>query len=275
MVPPMSTQKIHLVVSDVDGTLVRHDKTLAPSTIQAVRDLRDAGVLFALVSSRPPTGLDVLVDPLGLDTPRAGFNGGHILAPAPDNTTLSELTIPEAACRTAVATMIERGAHPWLFADGKWYLLDPTAHYIPRERLSISQDFEQVDDLGPYCGRAHKLMGSSEDVALMAALEAELAGTLTGQATVLRSQDYYLDVTHPDANKGYAALSLARLLGVDPAAMCCLGDMPNDTPMFAVAGMSIAMGNSPDAVKALAQHVTGDNEGTGWADAVLRFVLAA
>ena len=268
----MST-KIRLVVSDVDGTLVRDDKTLASSTIEAVGDLRRAGVLFALVSSRPPTGLDVLVGPLGLDTPRAGFNGGHILAPAPDNTTLDEKLIPEAACREAVATMLARGADPWLFADGLWYLVNPRAHYIPREKLSISQDFVEVPDLAPYCGRAHKLMGSSPDFGLMGRLEAEIAGKLAGQATVLRSQKYYLDVTHPNANKGFAALSLARLLGVDPAAMCCLGDMPNDTPMFSVAGMSVAMGNSPDSVKALARHVTGDNDGTGWADAIRRFVL--
>jgi Cof subfamily protein (haloacid dehalogenase superfamily) len=273
MVRAMSAH-IRLVVSDVDGTLVRHDKTLHPETIAAVRELRAAGVLFALVSSRPPTGLNVLVDPLGLDTPRAGFNGGRILAPAPDDRTLVERTIPEAACVQAVATMLERGVDPWLFADGQWYLLNPHAHYIPRERLSISQDFVQVADLMPYCGRAHKLMGSAEDFDVMARLEAELAASLSGQATVLRSQNYYLDVTHPEANKGFAALSLARLLGVEPAEMCCLGDMPNDTPMFAVAGMSIAMGNSPEPVKALAQHVTGDNEGTGWADAVRRLVLA-
>lgn len=268
----MST-KIRLVVSDVDGTLVRRDKTLADWTVAAAHDLRRTGVRLALVSSRPPTGLDALVKALELDTPRAGFNGGVILAPAPDDRILEQLTIPEAACREAVATMRARGADPWLFADGKWFLVNPHAHYIPREKLSISQDFVEVADLGPYCDRAHKLMGSSQDVGLMAALETELAAGLAGRATVLRSQNYYLDVTHVDANKGHAALSLARLLGIEAEAMCCLGDMPNDTPMFAIAGMSVAMGNAPDAVKALATHVTGDDDGTGWADAIHRFVL--
>lgn len=267
----MSTQNIRLVVTDIDGTLVRHDKTLAPSTIQAARDLRAAGVLLALVSSRPPTGLDTLVPPLGIDTPRAGFNGGLILAP--DDTVLHRLTIPEAACRQAVAAIEANGAEAWLFTGGLWYLKNPDATYVPREKLSISQDGIVVDDFEPYLAKVEKLMGSSPDFNLMARLESEIGRQLDGQATVLRSQSYYLDVTHIEANKGHAALMLARLLGVDPASMCCLGDMPNDTPMFAVAGMSIAMGNAPDAVKALARHVTGDADGTGWADAIHRFVL--
>jgi Cof subfamily protein (haloacid dehalogenase superfamily) len=269
----MSTPNIRLVVTDIDGTLVRHDKTLAPSTIEAVHALRKAGVLFALVSSRPPTGLDVLVEPLGIDTPRAGFNGGLILAP--DNTVLHQLTIPEAACREAVAIIESRGAEAWVFADGMWYLKNPDATYVPREKLSISQDGHVVADFEPYLGKVEKLMGSSPDFDLMARLEAEVGTKLAGQATVLRSQNYYLDVTHMQANKGHAALTLAKLLGVDPAAMCCIGDMPNDTPMFSVAGLSIAMGNSPEPVKKLAQHVTGDNEGTGWADAIHTFVLGA
>jgi hydroxymethylpyrimidine pyrophosphatase-like HAD family hydrolase len=43
--------------------------------------------------------------------------------------------------------------------------------------------------------------------------------------------------------------------------------------MFAVAGMSIAMGNGPDHVRAQAKHVTTGNDEDGFAAAVERFVL--
>ncbi len=92
---------------------------------------------------------------------------------------------------------------------------------------------------------------------------------------VARSQSYYLDITHARANKGTAAVSLARLLGIAPRDMACIGDMPNDLPMFDVAGLSIAMGNAPDEVKARAHEVTADNDSDGWALAVERFVLPA
>lgn len=262
---------IRLVVTDVDGTLVKHDKTLHPATVAAVDRLRQAGIKFGLVSSRPPHGLDVLLEPLAVDTPRAGFNGGEVLGP--DDRRLSELVIDEAAVRSAVDHLTANGVDSWIFADGKWYLTNADAHYIQREILSVSLDPTVVADLAPYCGRVHKLMATTEDFALMARMETEVAALLAGRATVLRSQNYYLDVTHPQANKGYAAQQLARLLGIADAEMCCLGDMPNDVPMFDVAGLSICMGNAPEAVQAKAQFVTGDSEHTGWSDAIDRYVL--
>lgn len=265
------TGPIRLVVTDVDGTLVRHDKTLAPETVAAVAALRRHGIRFGLVSSRPPTGLDVLLAPLAVDTPRAGFNGGLILDP--QDRVVAELTIPEAACRAAVAHLQANAVDAWVFADGLWYATSDQGHYVPRERLSIHQDPVLVPDLGPHLARVHKVMGASPDFALMARMEMEVRFRLGPDAAVHRSQSYYLDITHPQANKGFAAASLARLLGIDVAEMCCLGDMPNDVPMFEVAGLSICMGNAPEAVQVLATAVTGSNDETGWADAIDRFVL--
>ncbi len=262
---------IRLVVTDIDGTVVKHDKTLDPATIAAVGRLRQAGIKFCLVSSRPPHGMDVLLEPLAVDTPRAGFNGGEVLGP--DDRQLSELLIDAVAVHAAVDHLTAAGVDVWLFADGKLYATNPHAHYLPLEKLAVGLDPTVVPDLAPYFGRAHKLMGSSQDFDLLARMEAEVAASLAGRATVLRSQPYYLDVTHPQANKGFAAQQLARLLGVADAQMCCLGDMPNDVPMFGVAGLSISMGNAPEAVRRMARFVTGDAEGTGWSDAIDRYVL--
>ena len=242
-----------------------------PATIAAVGRLRQAGIKFCLVSSRPPHGLDVLLKPLGVDTPRAGFNGGEVLGP--DDRRLSELLIDEAAVRAAADHLTAHGVDAWLFADGKLYVTNPHSHYLPLEKLAVSLDPTVVPDLAPYCGRAHKLMGSSQDFDLLARMETEVASLLAGRATVLRSQRYYLDVTHTQANKGYAAQQLARLLGVADSEMCCLGDMPNDVPMFHVAGLWISMGNAPEAVRQMAQVVTGDADDTGWSDAIDRYVL--
>lgn len=262
---------IRLVVTDVDGTLVRHDRTLAPSTIAAARRLRAAGVRLAVVSSRPVGGLEVLRAPLALDTPRAGFNGGEIVGP--DDAVLEEYTIPEAACRAAVADLERAGTDVWVFAGGEWLLKNPAAHYIPREQLSISMPWRVVDDFAPHLARVHKVMGTSPDFDLIGRMEGALRTAIGGQAMVARSQSYYLDVTHTQANKGTAALALARLLGVEAAEMACIGDMPNDLPMLEVAGLSIAMGNATDEVKARVQHVTADNDSDGWALAIDRHVL--
>ena len=65
----------------------------------------------------------------------------------------------------------------------------------------------------------------------------------------------------------------ARLLGVDVAETACIGDMPNDLPMFDVAAFRIAMGNAPAPMQARADYVTATNEASGWAQAVTDFIL--
>ncbi len=264
---------IRLVVSDVDGTLLRHDKSVAPSTVAAVGRLRAAGVKLALVSSRPPQGLDSLRGPLGLDTPRAGFNGGAIEDAS--GKLVEEHTIAEAACREAVSVCEAAGADVWVFAAGAWFLTNPDTQYVPREHRATGMAWQRVADFSGHLAGVHKIMASSDDPVLTAHLEHTLQARIGTQASVLRSQSYYVDVTHPAANKGNAALSLARLLGVPPAETACLGDAPNDVPMFRVAGFSVAMGNASDEVKAQAKAVTADNESDGWAQAIDRFILAA
>jgi len=259
-----------LLVTDVDGTLVRHDRTLAPSTIAAAQQLRQAGVALALVSSRPPAGLDILRGPLGIDTPCAGFNGALVQDAA--GRVVVERTIPDGVCREAVTRLEAAGLDVWVFAGGEWLLKNEAAAYVPREQLSISMGWRVVADFAPELYAVHKVMGSSPDFARVAAAEAELRAALGDQAAVHRSQDYYVDITHPQANKGEAALAIAALLGVAPAAMACIGDMPNDLPMFAVASLAIAMGNASEAVKARAQMVVADNDSDGWGEAVGRLL---
>lgn len=262
---------VRLLVSDVDGTLVTAGKVLTPASVAAAARLREAGVALALVSSRPPRGMAGIAERLGLRTPLAGFNGGTVLDAG--GRLLSERLVPEDAARLALAAFERRGIDAWVFADGEWLLRDPEGPYVPLERRTIGFGPRVVDDLAPFLGRAGKLVGASRDHALLAECETALRGDLGAAATAHRSQLYYLDVTHPEADKGRALLALAGLLGVDPGETACIGDMANDLPMFAVAGLAVAMGNAPPAVRAAAAAVTLSNDADGFAAAVRDIVL--
>ena len=91
---------IRLLLSDIDGTLVPPDKVLTERTIRAVNDLRDAGIIFAITSSRPPRGLRMYITPLQLRTPVAGFNGGMIVDP--EERVLEERTIDDDIVATTI-----------------------------------------------------------------------------------------------------------------------------------------------------------------------------
>lgn len=93
------------------------------------------------------------------------------------------------------------------------------------------------------------------------------------QVSAARSQPYYLDVTHPAANKGAVVLALAKMLAIPVEQIATIGDMPNDTTMFAKSGLSIAMGQSSDEVKGAATYVTTSSEEEGFANAVDRYIF--
>jgi hydroxymethylpyrimidine pyrophosphatase-like HAD family hydrolase len=88
-----------------------------------------------------------------------------------------------------------------------------------------------------------------------------------------RSQPYYLDVTHPKANKGEVVTVLSEMLHVPTANIATIGDMPNDVFMFKRSGVSIAMGNASSDVQHAARFVTSSNKEEGFALAMERFVL--
>jgi HAD superfamily hydrolase (TIGR01484 family) len=104
--PPSAV--ISAVVSDVDGTLVTDDKALTAPTRAAVARLRAHGIAFAIISSRPPRGLRMLIDPLRITTPVAGFNGGLVTTPALSAN--EQHFLPATVVRQAVDLIAAHGA---------------------------------------------------------------------------------------------------------------------------------------------------------------------
>lgn len=265
------TTPIRLVVSDVDGTMVTTAKELLPSTIAAAHRLRDAGIKLALVSSRPPRGMMFIQEQLGLTGPLGGFNGATILAA--DGSVIEERAVPVEAVRITLDLLEKRGVSAWLFTDNQWLIKDLHGDYVPKERHTVRFEPTVVDDFEPYIARCGKVVGASAKFDLLAQCEDELHDLLHGTANAHRSQKYYLDLTHPDADKGTALHALAKFYGIDPAEVAAIGDMTNDVPMFRVAGLSIAMGNAPPAVAAEAHEHVASNEADGWSEAIDRLVL--
>ena len=266
----MSAPAVRLVVSDVDGTLVKRDKTLSARTIRAVERLRDHGITFAITSSRPPRGLAHLVAPLGLTTALSGFNGGAIVSPELEE--LETRVVPEPMVREAVDALTAAAVDVWLFTGRDWLVRNPMGAYVDHEAFTLKFGPTVVKSFEPHMGAVAKLVGSSKDFGLLARCESALKAQLDG-ANVARSQQYYLDITHAEANKGSVVRMLGARHGVPREATLVLGDMRNDLPMFAAAGFSVAMGQAADDVKAAASVVTDTNEQDGFAKAIERHVF--
>ena len=258
--------RIALVVSDVDGTLVTKDKILTDDAKSAVRALREAGIGFTIVSSRPTVGMGFLIAPLALTLPIGSFNGSSIVD-AQLKPIEQHLIAPGVAQRS-IDVLDEFGVDIWLFSNDRWYTRNPEGEYIPNEMRAIKADPTMIADFTPHLGEACKIVGASSDAALLARCEAAMKQAVGAEATAVRSQSYYLDVTPAGHDKGTFVENIAKRLGISTGAVATIGDMQNDLPMFAKSGMSFAMGNATDDVKKCATHVTDTNERDGFARAM-------
>ena len=258
--------RIALVVSDVDGTLLTKDKILTEKTARAVRQLEDSGVGFTIVSSRPTLGMRFLVEPLRITLPVGSFNGSSISDPQMNP--IEQHLIPSSAAQRSIDVLNQFGVDIWLFTHDKWFAGNANGEYNPFEKRTIKVDPVIAPDFAPYLSAACKIVGASADPELLRRCEAATQQAVGTQATVVRSQSYYLDVAPPGCDKGTFVQAMARRLGISTDAVATIGDMQNDLPMFRTSGVSVAMGNATDDVKKQATHTTTSNENEGFAGAI-------
>ncbi|MFT8635605.1 Cof-type HAD-IIB family hydrolase [Novacetimonas hansenii] len=267
---PATGQQIRLVLADVDGTLVTKDKILTPRAIRAVERLRERGIVFAITSGRPPKGMEMLIGPLKIDQPIAGFNGGMMVRP--DFSVIEARTLTADVARTVIGIIRDHKADPWVYNGNDWIVSDIKAPHVAREQWTVKFP-PKVGVIGEDLDQVVKITGVSDDLDLMKRLEHDLQQALGDTASAALSQPYYVDVTNRDANKGGVVMTLERLLGIPAAQMVTLGDQPNDVLMFRKSGMSIAMGQASPEVQKQATHVSTSCEEEGFANGIEKFVL--
>jgi len=267
-----SAKPIRMVIADVDGTLVTQEKVLTQRAAEAVSRLREAGIQFTVTSGRPPRGMAMLIDPLKLTQPLAAFNGGVLIKPDL-KTVVDQKFLPVGVPEKVIEAIENHGLDVWLYTDIEWFVRDPNAPHVAREQWTVKFPPTVVKTFAGLLGRVAKIVGVSDDLDRVAKCEKDVQQAGGSHISAARSQPYYLDVTHPQANKGEVVLSLSKLLNIPAAEIATLGDMPNDVLMFQKSGVSIAMGNASPEVQAAATYVTSTNEDEGFAKAIEKFIL--
>ncbi|MGB8354366.1 MAG: Cof-type HAD-IIB family hydrolase [Chthoniobacteraceae bacterium] len=279
-------EKIRLILADVDGTLVTHEKVLTERARDAIRKMGEAGIAFAITSGRPPRGMQMLIEPLQLTTPIAAFNGGLFVRN--DLSVIEQRVLAREVVEATVEIITAGKLDVWIYRGNDWFVHERHGPHVDREEWTVKFPPTVVTDFSDKLDDVAKIVGVSDDLEAVARCEKAVRDkfasdvharqsnphrTAHSSVSAARSQPYYLDVTHPDANKGSVVTTLTRMLGIPANQIGTIGDMPNDVPMFEKSGMSIAMGQASDEVKKAATYVTDSCDDEGFAKAMERYVL--
>ncbi len=274
MTPEKSqTEKpIKMVIADVDGTLVTQEKVLTKRAADAVLRLHEKGIQFSVTSGRPPRGMAMLIGPLKLVQPLAAFNGGVLIQPDL-STVVDQKFLPAGIPEDVIDAIEKHGLDVWIYTATDWFVRDVNAPHVAREQWTVKFPPKVVKNFDGLLGSVAKIVGVSDNLEGVAKCEKDVQLVGGTHISAARSQPYYLDVTHPQANKGEVVLAISKMLNIPADQIATIGDMPNDILMFKKSGMSIAMGNASKEVQGAATYVTATNEEEGFAKAIELFVL--
>lgn len=283
----MFRRQFRLLALDVDGTLLDGSGALRPATVRAVARAAEAGIQPVLCTGRRYRRARPIADLLGLHVPLVCNSGALVKEPS-DHRTLwrADLEVEVAANLLALFDRLDQPAIS--FTD-----LDPSAadfrlaayptgrgHFD--EYVRLNREYAAVDPYwtGP-TGRPgpHFHLCAVGSRSEMLAFEAEVHALLPDRVRsfVQRSPRYsgtMCEVLSPEASKWSAVLHLAAIWGIEPDAICAVGDDRNDVPMIEGAGLGVAMGHAPPEVLAVADHVTDDHDSDGLARFVEEVLLA-
>ena len=245
------------VFSDIDGTLLNSQHQITPKTENAIKNILKQGIPFIPVSARPPYAITPYTKQLGAQHGMICYSGALILDK--NLTALYSVTLEPQDLQKLNALLADF-AHLSIsyYAGLDWFCNDVNNDWIKQESEITGLNAKLLQG---NLTDVHKIlvMGSAEEIQT---LEPVLKQALP-HLSIHRSKDEYLEIMNPAATKAKAIQFMEQHLGISAEQVIAFGDNFNDLDMLQYAGLSVAMGNAPNAIKQAAKEVTSTNNEDG------------
>ena len=197
-------RKISLVLADVDGTLVTEEKVLTERAQAAVQRLRDGG--HPLRHHQRPAaqghGHAVRCRSSSIRRSRASTAGS---SSSRTSSIIEQKTLPADVAAKSIELIRGHGLDAWVYRGNDWLITKADAPHVAREAWTVKFEPKVVADVAEKLDQVAKIVGVSDDLDKVQRCEADAQAAFGDRATANRSQPYYLDITHKDANKGAVA----------------------------------------------------------------------
>lgn len=264
---------IKLFISDLDDSLLRDDQTIGERTVRALETLRERGVTIALASGRMYSAMRRYVEQLGVTAPAITLNGAMIVDTV-SGQPLSRTFIDEELAREALCECERMRLYVQSY-DEQGYFFD--------KECEFSEYYARVAGVkGKALGRPASECVSAPMPKIITINTPErtrellpvLKERFAGRLEVAISKPMYIEMTHPEANKGAALDRLCAQLGIAASEVMACGDGLNDLGMIQRAGLGVVVANAREAVRVHGDVICPSNDEEGIAQLIERMTGA-
>lgn len=263
--------KIKLIVSDIDGTILNEKCECSARVRSALDRAKDTGVKIVLATGRMFMAADPVREDLGLDTPVICYQGAMVRQ---GDNILYQNAVNHSLAREIIEISRQKGFHLNLYNNDKLIVEDDNKQYMKdytQGRFTTYNVVKNFDDVE--LGDVSKLLCITYNEDEIISLQKELSKQFEGKLAIVRSHKYYLEFTDIKATKGNAMNFLKELWNIKTEEVFASGDQDNDYDLLKNAGVKIAMGNASEKLKTIADYICPAIHNDGLADAIERYVL--
>lgn len=259
---------IKLIVTDIDGTILKHDFEFNQEVKDCIKSLTKDGIKVVLATGRMHSATKHIAKELELDTPIISYQGGLIVH---QEEVLYEKNLDPKLARKIIKWAKKNNTHLNLYMEDKLYTEkdDEIIRRYTDERLAefIVKPFEEIS-----LQRINKMLIVDFEDENRVTMCKEYLEKKYPDVHFVKSMPYFCEVCHPLAKKSDALNFLREYWGLKKEEIMAIGDQNNDIELLKAGGIKVAMGNATDELKAVADYITDTVNNNGFVKAVEEFV---
>lgn len=267
------TNKIKLVALDIDGTIMNSQFHISDAVKKSIKRVMDSGVYVVLATGRMYSATVPIASGLGITTPLITYQGSMVREFYESDDILLHYTLPSDLAHNTIDDLRKFNSQINVYLDDELFVENESeilVEYAQKRHILYHKvnAFNKIIDL-----KATKILAIEKDPEKANEVKSYLQKKYQGKLNITKSMPKYCEIVNNEASKGNAVLFLAKMWNIKQSEILAVGDQDNDKDMLEVAGISVAMGNSPNGLKDFADYVTDTVDNDGAALAIEKFVL--